>query len=267
MNIRPLLLVLVCLAGTSLHAQWLKHPTAGVPRTPDGRPNLSAPAPKAADGKPDLSGIWQLQPRPCPPEGCGDYAVGPEFLDFGARLKGGLPYQPWAAALVKERTEQLGRDDPVGFCKPGGALRILTFPPFRKFLQMPGLFVILSERDVTYRQIFVDGRPLPDDPTSAWNGYSVGRWEGDALVVRTIGFRDDTWLDRNGSPMTAAAKVTERYRRINYGRLEIDVTVDDPKAYTRPWTVTLTQLLVPDTELLDYHCLDNERDRGHMVGK
>ena len=132
---------------------------------------------------------------------------------------------------------------------------------------MPGLFVILSERDVTYRQIFVDGRPLPDDPTPAWNGYSVGTWEGDALVVRTIGFRDDTWLDRNGSPMTAAAKVTERFRRINYGRLEIDVTVDDPKAYTRPWTVTLTQLIVPDTELLDYHCLDNERDRGHMVGK
>jgi hypothetical protein len=266
MTIRPLLLVLVCLAGTSLHAQWLKHPTAGVPRTPDGRPNLSAPAPKAADGKPDLSGIWQLLPRPCP-QGCDDYPVGPEFINFGSRLNGGLPYQPWAAALAKERTEQLGKDDPVGFCKPGGALRILTFPPFRKFLQMPGLFVILSERDVTYRQIFVDGRPLPDDPTPAWNGYSVGTWEGDALVVRTIGFRDDTWLDRNGSPMTAAAKVTERYRRINYGRLEIDVTVDDPKAYTRPWTVTLTQLLVPDTELLDYHCLDNERDRGHMIGK
>jgi hypothetical protein len=132
---------------------------------------------------------------------------------------------------------------------------------------MPGLFVILSERDVTYRQIFVDGRALPDDPTPAWNGYSVGTWDGEALVVNTIGFRDDTWLDRNGSPMTAAAKVTERFRRINFGRLEIDVTVDDPKAYTRPWTVTLTQLLVPDTELLDYHCLDNERDRGHMVGK
>jgi hypothetical protein len=129
------------------------------------------------------------------------------------------------------------------------------------------LFVILSERDVTYRQVFLDGRPLPDDPDPTWNGYSVGRWDGDALVVNTIGFRDDTWLDRNGSPMTAAAKVTERFRRINFGRLEIDVTVDDPKAYTRPWTVTLTQQLAPDTELLDYHCLDNERDRGHMVGK
>jgi hypothetical protein len=267
MKCRCLLFVLVCAAGVSLEAQWLKYPTAGIPRLPDGSPNLSAPAPKAADGKPDLSGIWQLQPRPCPPGGCDDYAVGPEFIDFGARLKGGLPYQPWAAALAKERTEQLGKDDPVGFCKPSGALRLLTFPPFRKFLQLPGLFVILSERDVTYRQVFLDGRPLPDDPTPAWNGYSIGRWDGDALVVQTIGFRDDTWLDRNGSPMTAAARVTERYRRINYGRLEVEVTVDDPKAYTRPWTVTLTQLLVPDTELLDYHCLDNERDRDRLVGK
>ncbi len=262
-----LLFALVCIAGASLHAQWLKYPTAGVPRLADGRPNLSAPAPRVADGKPDLSGIWQLQPRPCPPEGCADYSPGPEFIDFGARLQGGLPYQPWAAALVKERTEQLGRDDPVGFCKPGGALRILTFPPFRKFLQLPGLFVILSERDVTYRQVFLDGRPLPDDPTPAWNGYSIGKWDGDALVVQTAGFRDDTWLDRNGSPMTGAAKVTERFRRINYGRLDVDVTVDDLKVYTKPWTVTLTQLLVLDTELLDYHCLDNERDRSHMVGK
>ena len=267
MKTLPLSLVLVCAAAAALHAQGLKHPTAGIPRPADGKPNLSAPAPRASDGKPDLSGIWQLQPNPCPPEGCGDYAAGPEFINFGSRLKGGLPYQPWAAALAKERTEQLGKDDPVGFCKPSGALRLLTFPPFRKFLQLPGLFVILSERDVTYRQIFLDGRALPDDPTPAWNGYSVGAWDGDALVVRTIGFRDGTWLDRNGSPMTDAARVTERFRRITFGRLEVEVTVDDPKAYTRPWTVTLTQLLVPDTELLDYHCLDNERDREHMVGK
>jgi hypothetical protein len=259
--------VLVCVAGISAHAQWLKYPTAGVPRLPDGKPNLSAPAPRHADGKPDLSGVWQLQPPPCPPAGCGDYPAAPEFTNFGARVKGGLPYQPWAAALVKERREQLGRDDPVGFCKPSGALRLLTFPPYRKFLQLPGLFVILSERDVTYRQVFLDGRPLPDDPTPTPNGYSIGRWDGDALVVQTIGFRDDTWLDRIGSPMTAAAKVTERFRRVNYGRLEIDVTVDDLKAYTQPWTVTLTQQIVLDTDLLDYHCMDNERDRAHMVGK
>ena len=139
-----------------------------------------APAPRAADGKPDLSGIWQLEPRPCDASECQtDYAPAAEFINFGAKLPGGLPYQPWAATLVKERTEQLGKDDPVGLCRPGGALRILTFPPFRKLLQMPGLFVILSERDVTYRQIFMDGRPLPDDPTPTFNGYSS----------RTMGWR------------------------------------------------------------------------------
>jgi hypothetical protein len=247
-------------------AQWLNYPTPGIPQLPDGRPNLTAPAPRTADGKPDLSGIWALQ-APCPPDGCRDYPGAPEFADFGARLNGGLPYQPWAADLVKKRAADLGRDDPVAFCRPGGALRILTFPPPRKFLQLPGLVVILSERDVTYRQIFTDGRPLLKDPEPSWNGYSTGKWEGDTLVIETNGLRDDTWLDRKGSPMTAAASVTERFRRVNYGRLEIAVTVNDPKAYTRPWTVTLTQLIVLNTELLDYHCLDNEKDAKHLVGK
>jgi len=262
------LMVVVAIAmSASLHAQWLNYPTRGVPRTLDGKPDLSAPAPRTADGKPDLSGVWQLEARPCGPEGCGDYPAGVEFLNFGAKLPGGLPYQDWAAALVKERTAQLGRDDPVGFCKPGGALRILTFPPYRKFLQLPDLFVILSERDVTYRQIFMDGRSLPVDPTPTFNGYSIGAWNGDTLVVTSNGFRDGTWIDRNGSPMSDAAKLTERFRRVNYGRLDIDVTLDDPKVYTRPWTVTLTQRLVLDTDLLDYHCTDNERDSKHMVGK
>ena len=188
-------------------------------------------------------------------------------MNLGASLKDGLPYQPWARKLVAERREQLGRDDPVGFCKPGGAVRILTFPPFRKFLQPPGLFVILSERDVTYRQIFLDGRPLPEDPTPTPNGYSVGRWDGDTLVVQTVGLRDGTWLDRIGSPMTDAAKMTERFRRVNYGRVDVELTIDDPKAYTQPWTVTLRQRIVLDTELLDYHCTDNEKDAAHMVGK
>jgi hypothetical protein len=260
---------LIALVATNgaVQAQWLNYPTAGVPRTADGKPNLLAAAPRGGDGKPDLSGIWQLEPRPCGPDGCGDYPAGEEFLNFGAKVGGGLPYQPWAAELVKERSAQLGRDDPVAVCRPGGALRILTFPPYRKFVQLPGLFLILSERDVTYRQIFTDGRPLPVDPVPAWNGYSVGRWDGDTLVVQTIGLRDGTWLDRNGSPMTDAARVTERFRRVNYGRLEVAVTVDDPKAYTRPWTVTLVQRIVLDTELLDYHCLDNEKDAAHLLGR
>jgi hypothetical protein len=245
----------------SASAQWINHPTPNVPRLPDGKPNLTAPAPRTGDGKPDLSGIWYLHFDVCGPFGCADYQPGPEFVNFGADLEGGLPYLPWAAALVKERMSQFSKDDPIGLCRPGGLLRFHTFPPPRKIVQMPGLVLILSERDVTYRQIFVDGRPLPVDPEPTWNGYSVGRWEGDVLVVETVGLRDGTWIDRRGSPMTDAAKVTERFRRASLGRLDIDVTVDDPKAYSRPWTVTLNQDLAVDTELLDYHCTDNEKAR------
>jgi hypothetical protein len=257
---------LLCLVPPPTCAQWLNYPTARVPRLRNGNPNLTAPAPRTPDGKPDLSGIWQLEAH-CPPEGCGDYGAGPEFLDLGARFKGGLPYQPWAAELVEKRAEQLGRDNPVGSCRPAGAIRLLTFPPPRKILQLPGEVVILSERDVTYRQIFTDGRPLPQDPDPSWNGFSTARWEGDTLIAHIIGLRDGTWLDRKGSPMTNAAKITERFRRINYGRLEIEVTVDDPKAYTQPWTIKLNQIIVLNTELLDYYCLDNERDATHMIGK
>jgi len=263
-----LIVVAVLAVCAPVQAQWLNYPTPGVPRTKDGKPNLSAPAPRAADGKPDLSGIWKLEPRPCGADGCpADYLPGAEFFDLGAGLRGGLPYQPWAAALVKERSEQLGRDDPVAFCRPSGVVRLLTFPPFRKFIQLPGLFVILSERDVTYRQIFTDGRPLPEDPAPTFNGYSTGKWEGDALVVRTVGFRDGIWLDRNGSPMSDGATMTERYRRVNFGRLDIELTIDDRRVYTRPFAVTLRQHLVADTELIDYHCTDNERDAAHAVGK
>ena len=259
--------VIVLAPGATIEAQWLNYPTRGVPRTADGKPDLSAPAPRTADGKPDFSGIWQLEPEPCPPGGCLDYQAAREFLNLGARLPGGLPYRPAAAALVKERREQFAKDDPVGFCKPAGAVRILTFPPYRKILQLPDLVVILSERDVTYRQLFLDGRPLLDDPTPTPNGYSTGRWEGDTLVVQTNGLREGTWLDRLGSPISGAAKMTERFRRVNFGLLEIDLTIDDPKEYTKPWTVTLRQRIVVDTELLDYHCTDNERDAQHMVGK
>jgi hypothetical protein len=267
-SLRFVVVATLALSAT-LDAQWLNHPTRGVPRTPDGRPDLSAPAPRTPDGKPDFSGIWQLEPdAPCPAVGCQvGYAAGREFRDIGAKLPGGLPYQPWAAALVRERTGQDGRDDPVGFCQPGGAVRILTYPPYRKIIQLPELVVILSERDVTYRQLFVDGRPLPEDPDPTFNGYSTGRWDGDTLVVQTNGLRDGTWLDRNGSPMSDAAKMTERFRRVSYGRLEIDLTIDDPKAYTRPWTVTLRQRIVVDTELLDYHCNDNEKSASRPLGK
>jgi hypothetical protein len=257
----------ILLCGAPLGAQWLELPTRGVPRSADGKPNLSAPAPRAANGKPDLSGIWALDHAPCPAEGCGDYPGGPEFMNLGVKLAGGLPYQPWAAELVKQRSADLGRDDPVARCLPAGVVRILTFPPPRKIIQTPDEVVILSERDVTFRQIFTDGRPLPEDPSPSWNGFSTGKWQGDTLVVETNGLRDGMWLDRNGSPMTDAAKMTERFRRVNYGRLEIELTVDDPKAYTQAWTVNLNQSIVLNTELLDYYCNDNEKDAQHAVGK
>jgi hypothetical protein len=259
---------LAALSGvaTLLSAQWFNYPTGGVPRLANGKPNLAAPTQRRADGKPDLSGIWQLEAA-CPPEGCADYPAAPEFLNIAAKLKGGLPYQSWAADLVEKRAADLGRDDPVGRCRPAGALRLLTFPPPRKILQLPKLIVILSERDVTYRQIFTDGRPLPKDPDPSWNGFSTGRWQGDELIVETIGFREGTWLDRKGNFITEAAKMIERFHRVNYGRLEIDVTIDDPKAYTKPWTIKLNQLIQLDTELLDYYCLDNEKDATHLVGK
>jgi hypothetical protein len=251
-----------------LGAQWLNYPTAGVPHTPDGKPNLSAPAPRTADGKPDFSGIWEMEHnRPCPPEGCLDLQFAQEVLNIGWSLKDGLPHQPWAADLAKARQASLGKDNPITHCLPVGIVELQTIPLLRKIVQVPGLFVILSEHNASYRQIFTDGRPLPIDPQPSWNGYSTGKWDGDTLVVETTGFRDGIWLDLSGDPLTDAAKITERFRRVNYGRMEVQVTVDDPKAYTKPWTVNLKQVLALDTDLLDYICLENEKDLKHMVGK
>ena len=253
---------------TWLEAQWLHYPTAGVPRTSAGRPNLDAPPPRTADGKPDFSGVWDVEHnRPCPPDGCADMPVGREFIDVGWSLNGGLPYLPWARALAKKRTEELRVEDPTSFCLPIGIVRLHTMALLKKIVQTPGLVVILNEHNATYRQIFTDGRPLPVDPNPSWVGYSSGRWEGDTLVVQSAGFRDGLWLDANGSPLTEGARLTERFRRISYGKLQIDVTVDDLKAYSAPWTVRLNQFLALDTDLVDYICNENEKDIPHLVGK
>jgi hypothetical protein len=249
-------------------AQWLAYPTAGVPRTSTGAPNLEAPAPRTADGRPDLSGVWEPEKnRPCAADGCFDMQIPQEFLNIGWSLKKDLPYQPWAAEIRKARMEQNGKDDPVSSCRPPSLMQLHTSPLLRKIGNMPGLVVILSEFGVNFRQIFTDGRALPVDPIPTFTGFSSGKWEGDTLVVQSSGFKDGQWLDRNGSPVTDAAKITERFRRINYGRLEIEVTVDDPKAYTAPWTIKLNQTIVLDTDLMDYECMENERDAPHMVGK
>ena len=251
-----------------LGAQWLKYPTPRVPRTATGAPNLNAPTPRTTDGKPDFSGTWDIEHnRGCPPEGCADMNVGYEFVNIGWSLKGGLPYRPWAAALAKKRTEELRKEDPTSFCLPIGIVRLHTMGLLKKIIQVPGLLVILNEHNATYRQIFTDGRPLPTDPNPSWVGYSTGTWEGDTLVVESTGFRDGIWLDANGSPLSEDARITERFRRVNYGKLEVDVTVNDLKAYTAPWTVRLNQFIALDTDLLDYICNENEKDVPHLIGK
>src|SRR5436309_10408618 len=253
---------------TSLGAQWLTYPTAGVPRLPSGAPNLNAPAPRSADGKPDFSGTWDIEHnRPCPPEGCQDMPVGHEFVNIGWSLPGGLPYRPWAAALAKKRTEDLRKEDPTSYCLPIGIVRLHTMALLKKIVQVPGLLVILNEHNATYRQIFTDGRPLPKDPNPSWVGYSTGVWEGDTLVIHSSGFRDGLWLDANGSPLTEEARLTERFRRVNFGKLEIDVTVDDLKAYTAPWTRRLNQFIALDTDVLDYIWTEHEHDQPHLLGR
>jgi len=270
--------IIVWVMSAPLAAQWLNYPTPGIPRLPDGKPNLAASTPRTPDGKPDLSGIWAL---PCPVgtsvntgfEGRAttycetEVAVLPEFANIGHSLKDGLPYQPWAAEVVKKTRAASRPNDPFSRCFPPGIVRLDVMPLFRKMIQVPGLLVILNEHNASYRQIFTDARPLPVDPNPSWNGYSSGKWEGDTLVVQTAGFRDGLWLDTGGSPLTDAAKITERFRRVNYGTLEIELTVDDPKAYTKPWTIKVTQIIAPDTELLDFICLENEKDVRHLPDK
>ena len=259
-------LILAALPTTTF-AQWLTYPTAGVPRTADGKPDLSAPAPRTPDGKPDLSGMWGWETRANCGARCNDTQIGREFINIAVNLKGGLPYRPWTAEVVRKRMADLAKDDPNVRCMPRGAPRIWTDDYYKRLIRVPDRLIILTERNMQYRQIFTDARPLPMDPNPTWNGYSTGRWDGDTLVVETIGFRDDLWLDSNGNPLTNAGKMIEKIRRPNFGTLQIEITIDDPKAYTAPWTVTLNQPLVLDSELLDYYCLENEKDYAHMVGK
>jgi hypothetical protein len=260
--------LLLAVVPAVLSAQWFHYPTAGVPKTKDGKPNLAAPAPRTADGKPDLSGIWQPLSRNRGPESLeGQANRATQFWDIGMGLPGGLPYQPWAAEVHQKRMENFSGDNPDVRCLPLGVLQMQTHPMIRRIVQVPGFMTILHERDMEYRQIFTDGRALPSNRNPSWNGYSSGKWMGDTLVVETMGFRDGLWADYNGSPLTDAAKITERFRRVNFGNMEIQVTVEDLKAYTRPWTVTLHQTIVLDTDVLEYVCLENEKDVKHMVGK
>jgi len=259
------LAALSILGAAAVEGQWANRPVSGVPRTSAGAPDLQAAALRTQDGKPDLSGIWEgVKNRPCPPTGCPDQQLTNEFMNLGIGLPGGLPYQPWALDLMKQRRAQSGQRDPSSVCLPLGLVKIHTSPFPRKIVQTPGLLLILSERDTTFRQIFIDGRPLPDDPGPTWNGYSTARWQGDVLIVESNGFRDGTWLDRDGDPLTEGARITERFRRPSFGRMEIEMTVNDPNAYTKPWTVTMNFNIVLDTELLEYYCTDNDKNAAKI---
>jgi hypothetical protein len=242
-----LLTIALLLASTPAFGQW-RYPTAGIPRTPDGKPNLSAPAPRSADGKPDITGLW----RP------GGGYIG----NIAKDLKGDAPFQPWAADLFKHRVETSAKDDPTAQCIVGGVPRNDFVPYPFKIIQTPGMMVILYEAVHSYRQIFTDGRPLPKDPNPTWLGYSIGKWEGDAFVVDTIGFNDKGWLDNGGRPATEALRVTERFRRKDFGHMDVDITIDDSKAYTKPWSLTLPLTLQPDDELIEYICDENNRYFG-----
>jgi hypothetical protein len=258
----------IAFAALPAEGQWLHYPTPGLPRTPAGEFHPEAPAARTPDGHPDLSGLWRPDDtQTCPIERCpfGGGKLPLAFANIAFGLEQGLPYRPWAATLVAERAARRYFDNPASRCLPLGAVRMLAHPLLRRIVQSSERLVMLYEHDASYRQIFLDGRSWPMDMQPAWNGYSVGRWEGETLVVATTGFPDGLWLDAAGNPLTDAARITERYRRPAFGRLDVEVTVDDPKAYTVPWTVHLNQQFVPDTELIDAICLENEKSRQHMT--
>ena len=262
---RVLITALVIIGATSaVGAQWLGYPAKNIPRTADGKPILSAPAPRTADGKPDLSGVWQPTPEADGPAGGIEGIRSPKYMiDVMRDFKGATPFLPWAAELYKERQANKLRDNPMIRCLPAGVQRLNAYSHPYKIVQTPELIVVLYESQTLFRQIFLDGRSHPKDPEPSWLGYSVGRWEGDELVVETIGFNDKAWLDGFGHPHSEAMKLTERFRRRDLGHMEIAVTIDDPKAYTQPIRYVQPQHLEPDTELIEYICNENAKPVGY----
>ena len=253
-------LIAMALVPPVIEAQWDPRSAPGVPRGSNGEPDLNAPAPRTADGKPDLSGVWQGMGGQQAQAQSADGPPVAGFRDVAQNIKEGLPFKPEGAALLKARRDNNSKDNPEAHCLPMGIMQFHTQGAPRKFIQTAGILVILYEASSGLRQIFTDGRPVPsNDPQPWWYGYSVGKWDGDTLVVETTGLRDGGWLDIIGSPLSDAAKITERFRRVSYGRMEIDLTVDDAKLYTRPWTVRVNQRIMPDQELIEFICLENQR--------
>lgn len=274
----PRLAWLFVLLSVSAPAQWLHHPTPGTPRRRDGSPNLAAKAPRASNGKPDLSGAWQAEYTP-PGENerlfgntLGDFVVPGDdprtfskyFLNILADFKPDeAPLRPEAAAMFRKRGN---RESPSTRCTPQGIPRgeLGNYLPF-KIIQTPTVIAVLYEESNTYRQIYTDGRPLPVDPQPTWMGYSIGRWEGDTLVVDAAGFNDRGWLDASGHPQSEDLRIRERFHRRDFGHMDLELTIDDPKTYTRAFTVKATEVLLPDSDVLEYVCTENEKDRDHLA--
>ena len=240
-----------------------------------GGPGVIAGSGPGAAAAPGAASATAATPPPAPaPPPAGGVGLGPrpagisEFFDIGSTVPGGLPFTPWAVAVRKERKDNNNKDNPDAHCLPLGLTQLHMHPQPRKIIQTPGLIVILYEAQGGVRQIFMDGRALPSsDAEPWWYGYSIGHWDGDTLVVETNGFRDDVWLDVEGSPLTNTGKMTERFRRVSFGHLEMEITIEDPKAYTHPWTVKMKQRLLLDTDLIEFICNENEKSDAHLVGK
>ena len=246
------ILVLIGLT-TGAQGQWLDYPAPGIPRLASGKPNLSAPAPRTADGKPDLTGVWNGP-------GAGAYD-----RNIARDLKPG-DIQPWAEAVYQKRVLDMARDSPRASCLPDPFVYYHSVDVSR-IVQTPGVIVMLYQgtTNSVHRTIFTDGRPLPVDPNPSWLGYSAGRWQGDTLIVDTSGFNDRGWLDIEGHPHTEALRITERYHRRDFGHLDLEITIDDPKTFTKPFSLKLTKTLTPDTDLIESVC-ENDRSVPHVVG-
>ena len=275
---RSLAVALFVVLATPVAAQWDAYPTRRLPRLADGKPDLLAPAPKTADGRPDFTGIWAnpgwrelaaAQGISGTGGSPGTPAVLPRgpglFFNIATGVPGGLPLRPEAAAVLAKRTADNSRDNPDAHCLLLGNMQLHTHPQPRKIVQTPDVIVLLYEGNAGIRQIFLDSRPLPSsDAVPWWFGYSTARWDGEALVVQTAGLRDGGWLDVAGTPLTDAARVTERFTRPNYGNMQIEITIDDPKAYTQPWSVIVRHDVMLDTELIEFICLENEKSSQHF---
>jgi hypothetical protein len=247
--------ILLAITGTA-SAQWDPYPWKRVPRTADGKVDLNAPAQRTSYGKPDLSGFWM-------PENPVKY-----LLSLSADMRPeDVPLTPWARSVLNERIANNGKDHPGVSCLPSGIPEKDNIPDGLKLVQTEDLVLLLHESRTIFRQIFTDGRPLPKDPQPTWMGYSIGHWDKDTFVVETIGQNGKTWLDMRGLPGTESLRVTERFSRPRIGHMDIEVTIDDPKAYTRPWTAKLAWRLELDTDLIESICEENNRDPVHMIGK